>query len=158
MCPQTPATGPDVVRDQVLAQHALAQHALLRDAIAKVAYEAARVASAESPALSDLRRAFDALARDLRAHLVYEDGALAPILRATDAWGVIRATHLRDDHQAQRTSLAAMGEDLVSGAKPSSQLLDEITWFLDGLARDMETEEEQYLRAEVLSRPDEADE
>jgi hypothetical protein len=91
--------------------------------------------------IARIREAMGELAGAFLRHLQFEERELVPLLKCADAWGPVRATHLADEHAAQRATLAALVEDVEAAEKPTDQLSEEIAWFTRGILRDM-TEEE----------------
>ena len=82
--------------------------------------------------------------------LDYEDAELLPLLEHADAWGEVRVESLDDEHRAQRAMIAALLEDIGAGARSIPELVDEITWFVAALERDLAEERTLILVGDPL--------
>lgn len=138
-----PTTTPEGVRARILADHASLRHLL-----AALAREIAAERRGEVGAEALMKHVLAGLCETLLTHLAYGEAELAPLLRSADAWGVVVATHLLDEHGAQRATILALAEDADAG-KTREELADEIGWFIHGVLRDLE-EEEKLLTPEAL--------
>lgn len=90
------------------------------------------------------------LCEALERYLDYEDAVVVPLLADADAWGPIRVARLDDEHRAQRSMIAALREDIGSGARSVPELVEEIRWFASALERDLAEEARLVLDADVL--------
>jgi iron-sulfur cluster repair protein YtfE (RIC family) len=112
-----------------------------------LAAQALRVLSGEL-AHDHLLEPFEALYRDLRDHLDFEDALLAPALREADAWGGIRADQLERHHREQRQALRELSER--SRSEPPVALVQTVTSLIADLRADMTHEERDLLSCDLL--------
>lgn len=127
---------PSEVRARILDEHAT-----LRAKIAALRAALPRGEAARPLALG----LFD----DLEAHLALEDEILVPALRTIDAWGEERARRLQAEHGQQRVWLER-NRARVQDAHPE-HFERVMTAFLERLETDMELEEKEALRSDLLS-------
>lgn len=146
--PHHEALSPGDVREIVLHEH-LHIRQLLR-----IAHEAAqRVASGEGD--EDEVRAMRSAARSaysaLVAHTELEDRLLAPVLENIDAWGPVRADSLRREHEQQRAGLERALAILDEGGSGLALLAASIEDMLVEVQRDMEVEEQDLIKSDLLT-------
>ena len=123
------------------------EHVALRDQLDCLAAQALQVLSGEL-AHERLLEPVNALYRDLREHLDFEDALLAPALRELDAWGPIRAAQLERHHQEQRQALRALTER--ARTEPPVALVQTVTSLIADLRADMKHEERDLLSCDLL--------
>lgn len=138
---------PRAVRDIVLREH---RH--LRELLSR-AFDAARRVSAGSAGADDVQTMVGT-ARDaytaLVAHTELEDQLLAPVLESIDAWGGVRARELRREHVLQRRGLLRALEQLELPSPSLAALAASIEDLLHEVHLDMEREEAELLRSDLL--------
>jgi hypothetical protein len=137
---------PSSVRDQVLAQHGELR-ALLAPVLAP--------ATLTHPAPPEMDVAhLSTTARDLcarfRTHLAFEEDELARVFAVLDVWGPERVRALHEGHARQRQELDALLGRFESGGEAEQLALD-LRRLATNLLRDMEEEEEGFLRASLMS-------
>lgn len=128
------------------------EHALLREQIAEIhALSEAFVADAAEVG-KKLRERGLALLERLEQHLELEDTILAPALRAGDvASGTHRAERLAHEHHEQRELLRYLIGRLGMDSRPTVLVARELRSFAQLLREDMNHEEENLLREELLA-------
>jgi iron-sulfur cluster repair protein YtfE (RIC family) len=133
---------PSQVRARIVSEHVA-----LRSQLDCLAVQALRVSSGELEHVQ-LLEPVEALYRDLREHLDFEDALLAPALREADAWGVIRAARLERHHREQRQALSELAER--SRSEPPAALVQTVTSLIADLRADMTHEERDLLSCDLL--------
>ncbi len=123
----------------------LEDHVRLRRLLDELEELAARVRGGD-----DVGRLFSASARrllhELDRHNATEEGVLEPLLRRTDAWGVVRVYGMFAEHQEEHAALAAMLQH-----REASQLARAIPRLSEDLRAHMAREEVTFLAGDVLS-------
>jgi hypothetical protein len=135
---------PSLVRDEVLEQH-VELRVLLERVIdeAKPGHPVSRNLDSEG-----LRTTALELCARFRAHLTFEEDALARVFAVLDNWGPERVRNLHDEHAKQRRELDALLGKFESGGDVG-QWAVELRNLASELLRDME-EEEVRLRASEM--------
>lgn len=138
---------PGLVRELVLREH---MH--LRPLLAE-ALETARRVSAGCTSARHVRARHDASRTAYTAlveHTELEDRLLAPVLETIDAWGPVRARDLRREHALQRNALKRALQVLEQPKASAAGLAASIEDLLNDLQLDMEREEAELLRSDLL--------
>lgn len=135
---------PRVVRRRILEEHVV-----LREQLATAAILADLVLDTGDESKVKLSLQAREFYHSLTRHLDLEDLILAPVLRAADAWGEVRAAALAEEHQNQRRHLKRALEQLETG--DAGQLARAIQTFVPSVLEDMEREEEELLTEELLT-------
>jgi iron-sulfur cluster repair protein YtfE (RIC family) len=117
-----------------------AEHSALRASLADLVRTCRDALHDEKLRPAVVRKLRDVISA-IQEHLAYEEQALFPLLRTSDAWGPVRVEALGQEHEAQRQTLVALGEDAADGTRPLREIVDEIVWFVRNFERDMEREE-----------------
>jgi hypothetical protein len=136
---------PSLVRDEVLGQHVE-----LRGLLEQVIVDATPGRSASrNMEWADLGTTARDLCARFRAHLVFEETALARVFAVLDAWGPERVRNLHDEHTRQRRAFDSVLEMFESG-DDVELLAVALRNLAADLLRDME-EEEDRLRESPMS-------
>jgi hypothetical protein len=130
-----------MMRADELRARIFSEHKMLRRLMVTLRAATVDAMGGGPVAIAGMRDAMGELAGAFERHLQFEERELVPVLKRAQSWGPVRATHLADEHAAQRATLAALAEDVGSGRKPLDQVADEIAWFVRGMLRDMVEEE-----------------
>jgi hypothetical protein len=138
------------MRADELRARIFSEHKMLRRLMVTLRQATVDAMAGGPAATAGMRAALGELAGAFERHLQFEERELISVLKGADAWGSMRATHLADEHAAQRATLAALVEDVETGQRPLAELADEITWFVRGMLRDMVEEEGGMLSSRAL--------
>jgi hypothetical protein len=101
---------PAVVRERVLDQHGA-----LRELLKQALDVTTRGLLPDGPGRDELSRLVHDLRARFRAHLAFEEQALAPVLTNADDWGPERVDDLLDEHARQRAELDTLVEGVTNG-------------------------------------------
>lgn len=146
--PDQERLAPHEVRELVLSEHVHIRQLLVR------ALELARQV-AEGDGREDRVRAMRGAAQSaytaLVAHTELEDRLLAPVLETIDAWGQVRSSDLRREHALQRLALDRALVFLEEPAQSPAALAAAIEDVLSEVLRDMQREEVELLKSDLLS-------
>jgi hypothetical protein len=135
---------PAAVRERVLAQHATLRE-LLRQALEVTTHGLQGDGTGED----ELARLVHDLRARFRAHLSFEEQALAPVLSNLDDWGPERVDDLLEEHARQRAELDTLVEGLRNGWD-AARLALTLRSLVTDLLLDMEHEERGCLSATAL--------
>jgi hypothetical protein len=133
---------PSMVRDQVLEQHATLR-TLLQSALDHVDRWSSAAGEHRGARLGAIGRE---LCDQIRAHLLFEDEALAPVVAVLDTWGPERVRELHREHARQREELDDLEAIFETSADPD-QIAAAVTALAEDITRDMAGEEEGCLSA-----------
>ena len=134
---------PSEIRSRVLAEHAD-----LRKCLAEIEAITAHVLAGHELGERNLRQVATALCTGLEQHLAMEEVLLLPAIREVDAWGPVRADHMRQEHQAQRAALARLLG--MAGQVAIVELARTVQAFAKTLLEDMKLEERELLNPNLL--------
>ncbi len=129
---------PSLVRDEVLEQH-VELRGLLERAIVDATPQRSASSELDSEGLGATARE---LCARFRAHLAFEEDALARVFAVLDAWGPERVRNLHDDHARQRQEFDALLGMFESGGDVELLAVALRNLAVD-LLRDMEEEEDR---------------
>src|SRR5215472_6259021 len=121
---------PSEVRSLVLAEHVE-----LRKRLAEIDAITSHILAGLESGERNLREKVGQLCVLLERHLALEETTLLPAIHDVDAWGPVRADHLRQEHQAQRAIV-----ELARTAQTFGRTLLE----------DMKLEEQELLNSTLL--------
>jgi iron-sulfur cluster repair protein YtfE (RIC family) len=133
-----------------------AEHSALRGRLAKVV-RTCRAALHDEKRRAEVVAELRQLVSAIREHLAYEEEALLPLLRESDAWGAARVELLKEEHERQRETLVALLEDANEGTRSLAELVDEIVWFARSFEKDMQREEAGLAAASEVVVADQID-
>ena len=136
---------PSDVRRQILAEHDR-----LRGRLQNLEDLATRAADGDGSAWAETRRGLGELLVSLRAHVESEEAILVPALEAADAWGPLRAKQVRDEHVTQLRLLATWERAAADDGLSPGELNARFRLLAGTLRADMEAEEADLLRPDVL--------
>lgn len=127
----------------------LAQHDQLRRLVTETS-EATRVGAPTNPQSFELIRAkARALYLALDEHMRFEESILESALRDVIGRGAELHAQLTKDHQQQRAILTKAIADLGRSDLSEEEIVQDVRRFVDILVRDMDTEEQVLLSAEI---------
>jgi hemerythrin-like domain-containing protein len=144
--------GPKQVRALILMEHMNIQR-LLRDVERGIKHFLVRPV-AELRELEALQCAVRRLCQVMSGHFALENRLLGPSLENLDAWGKVRAERLRLEHTEQERMLATFLVEFEQAAQAPEpvtvSLAATVSRLIDCLRKDMQTEEDSLLHAELL--------
>ena len=135
---------PAAVRERILEQHRA-----LRDLLQRALEATTNSLRAGRPNLDAIARLIHDLRARFRAHLAFEEVALAPVLAHLDLWGPERVQALLAEHARQRAEL----DTLVGGIEEAwdvERLAFALRSLVTDLLLDMQEEERGCVSAGVL--------
>jgi hypothetical protein len=135
---------PAAVRERVLDQHQA-----LRELLRACLDATARGLQSEGAGREELSHLVHDLRARFRAHLAFEEQALAPVLSNLDLWGPERVEALLEEHTRQRAELETLVEGVSSGWD-AARLALTLRSLVTDLLLDMEEEERGCLSAAAL--------
>ena len=135
---------PSEVRKRIVGEHEQLRAHL------EILEESAKVVREYGAAVRKLTEKSQELLKDLRGHIDLEDAILVPAIREADAWGESRAQELTDHHAKQREQLTSAIDDVAAGRMAPPELAAQMLDLVAYLRRDMEHEEETYLKEDLL--------
>jgi hypothetical protein len=135
---------PATVRERVLDQHEV-----LRELLRQALDTTTRGLQHDGPGRDELSRLAHDLRGRFRAHLAFEEQALAPVLANMDAWGPERVQDLLEEHGRQRAELDTLLEG-VRGDWDTPRLSLALRSLVTDLLLDMAEEERGCLAAAAL--------
>jgi acetoin utilization protein AcuB len=138
---------PGEVRDLILSEHVHIRSLLARALEAVQPVAGGQAGDGEARAMRD---AAHSVYTALIAHTELEDRVLGPVLETIDAWGPARASHLRREHALQRMALDRALVALEEPAPCVAALAASIEDILHDIQRDMEHEEVELLKSDLL--------
>jgi hypothetical protein len=100
-----------------------------------------------------LRQSARELYQFLAAHLNFEDRLLAPALRDVVGWGDVLSERLSVEHRHQRALLEKAMVLAREEGTPTADLLESVRSFGRSLEKDLEVEERELLRVDLLDDP-----
>jgi hemerythrin-like domain-containing protein len=127
----------------------LTEHAELRSMLDRLD-RWTRHAVDDAQALGPLRGGARELYYKLTAHLLLEDQVLAPRLREIPGWGTVLAERLAEEHRRQRERLEHALAMLDDESSSRALLIATVRSIARDLRLDMETEEKELLRPDLL--------
>ena len=133
-----------------IRRHILADHRALREALGALGRLATEVVEGERRLVGPLRLDSEALLRQLRDHMHWEDVNLRPALLEADAWGSERAARLDHDHTEQRQLIEYALAQLNDHSRPAVLLARSMLDLAKLLRLDMADEEQTLLDERVL--------
>jgi hypothetical protein len=135
---------PAAVRERILQQHCA-----LREVLRRAIQATTSSFEAEGADLAQLAYLAHDLRVHLRAHLSYEELALAPVLAHVDLWGPERVQQLFEEHARQRAELDTLVEGIEDGWDVERLALT-LRSLVTDLLIDMDEEERGCLSAQLL--------
>jgi len=134
---------PSEVRSLVLAEHVE-----LRKRLAEIDAITSHILAGLESGERNLREKVGQLCVLLERHLALEETTLLPAIHDIDAWGPVRADHLRQEHQAQRAALVRL--DRICAQAAIVELARTAQTFGRTLLEDMKLEEQELLNSTLL--------
>jgi len=126
----------------------LAEHLELRKRLLQIDAITSHILAGHEGADHSLREKVSQLCALLERHLAVEEATLLPAIHDVDAWGPVRADHLRREHQAQRAALARL--DWICTRATVVELARTAQSFGRSLLEDMRVEEQELLNPNLL--------
>ena len=136
------------IRPSQVRARILQEHATLRVKLDSIALLIEELQAGSAAAFTRALTKAQALYRDLRAHIDFEDELLGPALRDIDSWGPLRADRLASHHREQRQQLRTLAER--SNSESPEGLAGLLTSLIQELRTDMLFEERDVLSADLL--------
>jgi hypothetical protein len=134
---------------QSVRQRVLDQHGRLRELLGLALTASAQALQGSRCDLLTLARLTRETELRFRAHLAFEESALAPVLARADLWGPERVAALHEEHGRQREELHTLVEGIESGWTPDV-LAVALRSLVTDLLLDMDEEERGCLQAAVF--------
>ncbi len=137
---------PAEIRERIIEQHDR-----LRQRLDQVALLAERFEQGDATAAVPLRDEAATLYESFETHLLHEEAALLPLLRARGEEGHRLAACLEHEHREQRALLTYLMGRLRRNPVPTLLVAREVRNFIEYVRLDMEHEESKLLTDATLS-------
>jgi len=140
---------PSEVRSLILQQHARIRELL--DAVEQSADRLLAVAMPNEVVCDATRQLTLRLCSIMESHIALENDVLVTTLATIDAWGLVRAEHLRLEHAEQLAMLRAYVDELGERSSTGALLGLTSSRLVALIRSDMEHEEQHVLSAALFS-------
>lgn len=147
-----PSLSPGEVRRVILTQHAQIRVLLQAIEDKTIGLLAAPVPNAS--AREQTRALALQLCSVMAAHIALENRILVTAIATVDAWGDVRANHLREEHAEQLLLLRAYAQELAGESLTGAALATTAADLVALIRADMDHEEATILQAGLLSDDD----
>lgn len=107
-----------------------------------------RAGRGHTMAVNDLRAQILEFCSAAEAHMQLEEKHLYPVIERIDAWGPIRAQHMKEEHDAQRAALTKLRDEAQGGQM--ALFVECAKQFMTSFAADFAQEEKELLSPELL--------
>jgi hypothetical protein len=139
---------PGEVRDTILAQHDR-----IRGLLSAIEDKAIRLLASPVPIVREREQTRELalhLCSVMTTHIALEDRILVRVLTEIDAWGLVRAERLRQEHAEQLLLVQAYARELEAESVTGTSLAMTATALVTLVSADMEHEESTVLHTSLL--------
>jgi hemerythrin-like domain-containing protein len=138
------AVVPEKIDAERIVERVRREHATVRALLDDLERACAAAVLRREGALDRFRKAVWALYVTFDEHLAMEETYVAPLLRAADAWGEVRAAKMFVEHNEQRRLILELVDDTECDAKDVDALTAQAGALVDAFRTDMLVEERSF--------------